>query len=393
MAKYEIVNLGEVCDVIAGQSPPSTTYNTNKEGLPFFQGKADFGQLFPKVRMWCNRPIKIAKPNDILISVRAPVGPTNLCDRESCIGRGLSAIRPKDDVNYKYVLYFLRGYEKILSGKGQGSTFSAITQQDLKNIKIPLPPLPIQKKIAEVLERADTAREKRRQANALTEQFLQFVFLEMFGNPVRNPKEWEIVALGDISTHVSSGSTPLGGESTYKQNGIKFIRSQNVQMNRLDLSNVVHISEDVHDRMRRTWVKNGDVLLNITGASIGRIAYFQGDDDSANVNQHVCIIRPDKSIVLPEYISYAISMPMYQKRIISHNLGATRQAFNFMQVRSFQIPLPPLNEQLKFSKLIEKIEAINNKQKTSQLEIEYLFTSLMQKAFKGELEFNEKELA
>jgi type I restriction enzyme, S subunit len=176
MAKYEIVNLGEVCDVIAGQSPPSATYNTIKEGLPFFQGKADFGQLFPKVRIWCNRPIKIAKPNDILISVRAPVGPTNLCDRESCIGRGLSAIRPKDDVHYKYVLYFLRGYEKILTGKGQGSTFSAITQQDLKDIKIPLPPLHIQKKIAEVLERADAAREKRRQANALTEQFLQSVF-------------------------------------------------------------------------------------------------------------------------------------------------------------------------------------------------------------------------
>ena len=367
MANYKIVNLGDVCDVMAGQSPPSATYNTNKEGLPFFQGKADFGQLFPKVRMWCNRPIKIAKPNDILISVRAPVGPTNLCDRESCIGRGLSAIRPKDDVYYKYVLYFLRGYEKILSGKGQGSTFSAITQQDLKKIKIPLPPLPIQKKIAEVLERADAAREKRRQANALTEQFLQSVFLEMFGDPVRNPNGWNKVSLGDISTHVSSGSTPLGGESTYRENGIKFIRSQNVQMNRLDLSNVAHISEDVHKRMRRTWVKNGDVLLNITGASIGRIAYFQGDDDTANVNQHVCIIRPDKSIALPEYITFAISMPMYQKRIISNNLGATRQAFNFKQVRSFQISLPPLNEQLKFSKLIEKIESINNKQKTSEL--------------------------
>jgi restriction endonuclease S subunit len=94
---WQVKTLGEVVDVIAGQSPPSSTYNYIQDGLPFFQGKVDFGTTFPKVRVWCNEPVKIGKPIDILISVRAPVGPTNICDVESCIGRGLSSIRSNEN--------------------------------------------------------------------------------------------------------------------------------------------------------------------------------------------------------------------------------------------------------------------------------------------------------
>ena len=135
------VSLDEVCEVIAGQSPPSATYNYDANGLPFFQGKTDFGQLYPVVRMWCSSPQKISLPNDILISVRAPVGPTNINIVKSCIGRGLSAIRCSDKINQKFLLHFLRFNENIIADKGTGSTFKAITQKDLKSLKIPLPPL------------------------------------------------------------------------------------------------------------------------------------------------------------------------------------------------------------------------------------------------------------
>ena len=87
------VNLNDVCEVIAGQSPPSSTYNQDGNGVPFFQGKADFGELNPTVRYWCSEPKRLAKPNDILFSLRAPVGPTNVNNIEACIGRGLAAIR------------------------------------------------------------------------------------------------------------------------------------------------------------------------------------------------------------------------------------------------------------------------------------------------------------
>ena len=101
---WQLKKLGEVCQIIMGQSPPSTTYNKNGIGLPFFQGKAEFTELYPIAEKWCNAPNKIAEPNDILLSVRAPVGTTNIANIKCCIGRGLAAIRYD---NYKYVFYFI----------------------------------------------------------------------------------------------------------------------------------------------------------------------------------------------------------------------------------------------------------------------------------------------
>src|SRR5438552_796769 len=97
--------LSAIAGIVMGQSPPSSTYNATGEGLPFFQGKAEFGNLYPEARVWCSAPGKLAEKNDILLSVRAPVGPTNLAPAKSCIGRGLSAVHPEPGVNLKYLFY------------------------------------------------------------------------------------------------------------------------------------------------------------------------------------------------------------------------------------------------------------------------------------------------
>ena len=124
----KIYSLQEVATIIAGQSPNSKYYNTDGNGIPFFQGKTDFGDLYPKVRVYCTNPIKIAEKNDILLSVRAPVGPTNLSPGKVCIGRGLTAIRPNEKIRLKYLLYFFRYFETQLQRQGTGTTFKAITQ-------------------------------------------------------------------------------------------------------------------------------------------------------------------------------------------------------------------------------------------------------------------------
>lgn len=146
---WEVKKLGEVCDIIMGQSPPSSSYNYNKIGLPFFQGKAEFTELYPVVEKWCDSPNKIALPNDILLSVRAPVGTTNIANQKCCIGRGLAAIRYD---NYKYVFYFLRRIEQELDKKGTGTTFRAISGETIKSTEIPIPPLPEQQQIVAILE-------------------------------------------------------------------------------------------------------------------------------------------------------------------------------------------------------------------------------------------------
>ena len=158
------VKLGDVCEIIAGQSPPGSTYRSTPEGLPFFQGKADFGKNKPVVRVWCVEPKKIAQPGDILISVRAPVGPTNIADTECCIGRGLAAIRSGKYSDRNFILNAIRYFESDLVNKGSGSTFNAINRGDLESFEIPLPPLTEQKRIAAILKEQMAAVDKARQA-------------------------------------------------------------------------------------------------------------------------------------------------------------------------------------------------------------------------------------
>jgi hypothetical protein len=142
-----------LAEVLMGQSPPSETYNDRGDGLPFFQGKADFGHLSPTPRTWCSAPIRIAQPGDVLISVRAPVGPTNLCVETCCIGRGLAAIRPGPAVESKWLLFVLRALEPEIARRGQGSTFAGITKRDLAALRVPVPPLEVQRQQVAHLER------------------------------------------------------------------------------------------------------------------------------------------------------------------------------------------------------------------------------------------------
>jgi len=145
---WRMARLGDVCEIIMGQSPPGHTYRKVVEGLPFFQGKADFGEHHPTATTWCVAPNKIAEPGDILISVRAPVGPTNVADVKCCIGRGLAAIRCSATIDRDFILAFLKLIERDMARSGSGSTFGAISRTQLEAIPIPLPPLAEQRRIA-----------------------------------------------------------------------------------------------------------------------------------------------------------------------------------------------------------------------------------------------------
>jgi type I restriction enzyme S subunit len=144
--------LGDIAQIISGQSPKSENYNKVGDGLPLYQGKRDFGSMFtadPEV--WTTEKTKVAQKGDILISVRAPVGPINLANCKMNIGRGLAAIRPWEDVNYLYLFYYLHSQEKNIASLGSGSTFQSINRSLLENIKIPTPSLKIQQKIVQKL--------------------------------------------------------------------------------------------------------------------------------------------------------------------------------------------------------------------------------------------------
>jgi len=235
----------ETSIIIMGQSPPSKTYNKNREGLPFYQGKKDFGELYPLPAVWCSSPTKIAEVNDVLISVRAPIGPTNLCREKSAIGRGLAALRanPKN-LNYKFLFLYLKSIEN--EWIRPGTTFSAIKRSDLENLQIPLPPLNIQKqivaKIEEVFERIDKAIEMRKKALEETKQIFSSALQEVFGEA---EKRWSIRKLGEISNIFAGSSAPQGQK--YFENGEDpFVRVQDLGRYG-KTKNLVEIKDKVND--------------------------------------------------------------------------------------------------------------------------------------------------
>ena len=144
---WVITTLENIAEITMGRSPPSSTYNKEKTGMPFYQGKADFGDMHPTARIWCDKPQTFAQKHDILMSVRAPVGSTNISMETCSIGRGLAAIRAFETISTMYLFYQLRHLENKISQQGTGTTFKAVTKNQVTAISISVPPLNEQKRI------------------------------------------------------------------------------------------------------------------------------------------------------------------------------------------------------------------------------------------------------
>ena len=194
-----MARLEDVCSINMGQSPESSSYNETGEGIPFFQGNADFGELHPTVRVWCNAPTKIAEQGDILISVRAPIGALNIANVKCCIGRGLAALSVNERLCYqKYLWYALECKVDELNSKGTGSTFKAINKKILAETEIPLPTLDEQRRIAAVLDKVSGLIAKRREQLDKLDELVKARFMEMFGDNYTNPRNLPILKWNDV---------------------------------------------------------------------------------------------------------------------------------------------------------------------------------------------------
>ena len=181
---WAIAHLVEICHIEMGQSPPSNTYNTDGVGLPFLQGKGEFGELYPTPTKYCSSPSKIAPADAVLLSIRAPVGPTNITPNECCIGRGLAAISPLGEISVHFILWALRNYEPALAKSGTGSTFSAVSKAQIVSIPITLPPLNEQRRIVArieaLLDEIDRGIESLRAAKNASQLYRQSLLKSAF---------------------------------------------------------------------------------------------------------------------------------------------------------------------------------------------------------------------
>lgn len=191
--------LTEFCTLNMGQSPDSRTYNDQGNGIPFYQGNADFGEIHPKTRVWCSAPVKIAEPGDILISVRAPIGAMNMAVERCCIGRGLAALTPiSEKCGTQFLYYALQSKVESLIAQGTGSTFKAISKKVLEATLIPAYSTREQEHITATISHVDCAIAARRNQLVLLDQLVKSRFVELFGDSEQNPRGLPVLPWSEV---------------------------------------------------------------------------------------------------------------------------------------------------------------------------------------------------
>ena len=366
---WKTVALGEVCKVIAGQSPEGKYYNNDGNGLPFYQGKKDFGSVYIKPpSVWTTDVTKEATKDDILMSVRAPVGPVNISTEDICIGRGLAAIRATDKIDKSYLFNFLMSIEKDLVGSS-GAVFNSINKGQIESLQVPLPSLQLQQKIVakldaiffEVDKATAAAKANAKNTEALFQSYLKQVF-ENDGNG------WNVTFLSQISENLDSKRIPI----------TKGIREEG-EIPYYGASGIVDYVKD--------FIFDGDILLvSEDGANLLARTYPIAFSVSGKcwVNNHAHVVK-FPNLISQKFVEFYLNS-ISLKPFVS---GMAQPKLNQAMLNKIPIPFPSLEEQAKFVILFESInESSDMSYKAYIRKIEELSkfkNSILKQAFNGEL--------
>ncbi len=377
------VKLGEVCEIIMGQSPPSNTYRNVSEGLSFYQGKADFGTLNPVARIWCVEPIKIALCDDILISVRAPVGPTNLANEKCCIGRGLAAIRIGQKISLHFLYNWLKLIEPVITDKGSGSTFQAINKSELETLEIPLPPLPEQKRIAAILNEQMAHVEKARKATkqqleaakALPAAYLRSVF----NSP--EAQGWQWVKLEGVCIQDRKIIEP----SSAIAQSLPYLSLEHVESGSGKI--LKHPTGFVENEGMSTSFAFDErhVLYGKLRPYLNKVAL---PDFSGRCTTELIPLLPNANIYR-EYVCWVLRRPETINEAMRGKTGSRMPRASMDELLQLLLPLPPLPEQKRIAAILNE-QMVFAEKLTKHIDeqldtINKLPAALLKRAFNGEL--------
>ncbi len=378
---WKWVKLGDACSVIMGQSPPSTSYNTKKEGLPFFQGKAEFTNLHPVAEKWCNAPNKVAELNDILLSVRAPVGTTNIADQKCCIGRGLAAIRFD---NHKYVFYFLRSRQHELDSKGTGTTFKAISGEIVRETLFPLPPKATQQaivsKIEELFSELDKGIEQLKTAQQQLRTYRQAVLKWTFEKIAKKENK----TVEDCCSHVIDC---LHSTAKFIDDGYFCVDTTCIENGKILFDKIRFVSKETYtERISRLKPEEGDILFSREG-TVGTTLIVPHNTELC-LGQRMMMFRLKKNIS-PKYYMYYLQSQLFKSQYRPLILGTTAPHLNIRDIRKFNVAICSIEEQNKIVLEIESRLSVADKMEegiTQNLQqAEALRQSILKKAFEGRL--------
>ena len=350
------VALKDVCKINMGQSPDSSSYNENGEGIPFFQGNADFGERYPVTRVWCNAPTKIAQSEDILISVRAPIGAVNYAKEKCCIGRGLAAITPdKSKVSLEFVYWFLKGKNAELKSKGTGSTFKAISKKILEEILIPDVGFDKQHEYAQMLEKIYVIIQTRKQELQKLDELIHSRFAEMFGDIGTGIFNFGTCKLGDVAR---VGSSHRVFTTEFVESGIPFHRGTEIGelANGQKPSKPYCISEEHYERLANDDTKPliGDLLMPSI-CNKGQVWMVDTEEPFYYKDGRVLCISPDRRVFNSKFLQYF----MREKTLVEYpkmGSGSTFAEFKIFLLKNMDVLIPPREIQEQFADFVQQVD-------------------------------------
>jgi len=365
--------LGSFTEIIMGQSPPSTSYS-NEAGIPFLQGKAEFGRISPKHVKFTNSSIKIAPKDSILLSVRAPVGDVNIADIDYCIGRGLACLVPKKILK-DFLFYLFQKMKSELENQSGGSTFKSITKNVLENFKIPFPPLSEQKAIAKVLKDFDDLIEvverqienfERIKKGLMEKYFSEGIFehKEFKETGVgKIPKEWKVKPMKEIAKKMFSGGTPSTKVDRFWGGKIPWITSASMEK-RIVISGVQYLTEEGLKNSSTKVVPANNLLIG-NRVGVGKVSINLID---IAISQDITGVVLDKSKIDLDYAFWVVNY--FGKKVFSKiRRGSTIKGITKKDIENLHLPLPSLPEQ---KEIASRLKAVDDLIETKREEKERL---------------------
>lgn len=371
------VALKDACTLIMGQSPSSDSYNVENHGLPFYQGNADFGEKYPTPRSWCTDPKKVAEKDDILISVRAPIGAINIASEQCCIGRGVAAIRPKPNlVEANFLCHQLIASRKRLEAMGTGSTFKAVGKTNLSNFPIALYPKSTQEIIGRQLDRiVEQIKDANNQLVSL-DSLVKSRFVEMFGT-ICEP-HYPVVEIERLCSCIVDcpHETPkYEGELIHPA-----IRTSELKGSSIDWSSMRYVSEsEYQQRIKRMKPMPGDIVYAREG-TYGDAAILPTGYEFC-LGQRTMLFRASADVCMPEYLLHALISPDVKRQADELNVGSTVPHVNVRDAKRFKVMCPNLGIQQEFAAFVAQVDKSRFVAQQQIEKLQMLYDSLAQEYF------------
>jgi len=399
---WDFEELGKYANIILGQSPPSKSYNMKKEGIFFLQGNKDFGSIYPKIKTYCSKPIRIAKRGSILLSVRAPVGELNIANDDICIGRGLASLVSQNNL---FLFYLLKYLNNFLINISSGTVFGSISKKDIEKIKIPKPRKLERTVISSILFSFDKKIEINNRVNIILEQISQTIFKHWFidfefpneqGKPYKSsggklveselgsiPRNWSVGFLGDgnLTKFIKSGILKFSGEKIY-------LATADVNNN-----NITNLDTKITFNNRPSRANMQPITSSIWFAKMKeskKILFF--DNYHKFELENIILSTGFAGLKVKQYALYFIwcfiSNNNFEKIKDNYCIGTTMQAINNENIKKIKYIIPEKDTLIKFNELIKILyEKINNNN-LENIHLSQIRDALLPKLITGKIRVN-----